>query len=377
MAYLEQERATLEKFLPGFDKALADSRLTALEADDGTAIEMFREVGGPGLIVPAEDSGLGADPLEAVRVQRAIGSRSPSLAVASTMHHFSVASLVELRRTGGGLEWMLLQGIAEQRQLVASGFAEGVHAQNVFVPSMRATPQANGSLKVSGTKKPCSLSTSMDLLTASLGIARDQGEDDFAVAIIAADSAGVRIEPFWAAPVLAGAQSHAVILEDVTVDPALVVTSGELGDASLDDVQAASFLWFELLMTASYVGIASALVERVLHGGRGSSEMRAGLAVELEAVMASLEGVALRMLADEPVLPLLTRSLSCRYAAQDAIQRVASLAVELSGGMSFITDPDVTMLAAATRALCFHPPSRHRSSEAILEALAGGELQIA
>lgn len=363
--------------MPGLDRDLTEISVAELEQDDSPAIEIFRNADGPGLIIPKEDRGLGASPVEALRIQRAIGSRSPSLAVATTMHHFSVASLVELRRKGGGLEWMLLQGIAEQRQLVASAFAEGVAGQNVFVPSMRAVPAADGKLRVSGVKKPCSLSRSMNLLTASMAIVREDGPDDFGVAIIAADSPGIGVEPFWGTQVLAGAQSHALVLNDVVVDPALVVTSGQVGDAVLDHMQAASFLWFELLMTASYLGMASGLVEMALGGTRGPASARAMLATELEASMAGLEGIAAQIDERESPETLLTRALACRYAAQGAIERTVSLAVELAGGMAFIGDPAVNCLASATRALAFHPPSRERMAEAILDAIDEGELRIA
>ncbi len=80
---------------------------------------------GPGLLVPVSCKGKGATALDALRVQRALGSRSPSLAVATTMHHFSMATLVGLVTDGEGLEWMLVEGVASGNRLVASGFAEG------------------------------------------------------------------------------------------------------------------------------------------------------------------------------------------------------------------------------------------------------------
>jgi hypothetical protein len=49
---------------------------------------------------------------DAVRIQRAVGSRSPSLAVATTMHHFSVASLVELTAAGNGSDQPFLHSSA-------------------------------------------------------------------------------------------------------------------------------------------------------------------------------------------------------------------------------------------------------------------------
>src|SRR5437868_2840298 len=120
MQLLATERRTLETYLSGLDASLAKIPLQELESSSAPGIDLFRQTGGPGLLIPREHGGLGAGALDAVRVQRAIGARAPSLAVASTMHHFSVASLVEVSAQGLGLEWMLLQAVAEQKLLLAS-----------------------------------------------------------------------------------------------------------------------------------------------------------------------------------------------------------------------------------------------------------------
>lgn len=260
MEFLAEDRRTLEELLPGFDAQVAAIPLAELEARDGRAIELFRQAGGAGLVIPKDLKGHGASPSAAIRVQRAIGSRAPSLAVATTMHHFSTASLIELQRAEEGFEWLLLQAIAEQDRLLASGFAEGVHGQGVFSPKMQAR-RVDGKFLVSGTKKPCSLSRSMDVLTASVAVIGDApgAAPEFAVALVPGDAAGLEVSDFWGSSVLAGAQSEAVTLTDVPVDPDLVVAVD-----NVEAVQTASFLWFELLITASYVGMASALVERVV-----------------------------------------------------------------------------------------------------------------
>jgi len=266
--FLHEERATLERFLPGLEDQLSATPLPELESRESQAIELFRAAGGCGLIVQTEHHGAGATLLDTVRIQRAIGARSPSLAVATTMHHFSAASLVVMSDQGGGFEWMLLQAIAEGRKLLASGFGEGVSGRGMFAPTMRAR-RSEGQWYVSGAKKPCSLAHSMDLLTASVAIEGDSGEGDgFGVALIPSEAPGIEIEPFWEADVLAGAQNEAVILTDVPVDDELVIPFGDPSNALEDHVQAAGFVWFEALMTASYIGMASALAERVVHAGR-------------------------------------------------------------------------------------------------------------
>ena len=108
--------------------------------------------------------------------------------------------------------------------------------------------------------------------------------------LIPADSAGIERAPFWQTTALAAAESDQVTLTEVFVPEALIFypQDGE----SMDPIQARGFVWFELLISASYLGAATNLAERVIARGRGSDEDRAGLAIELEAVAAALEQVA-------------------------------------------------------------------------------------
>lgn len=376
MQYMAQERQTLERLLPGLDGALASTDLADLERPGNPGLTMFRSAGGPGLVVPVEHGGLGADAVEAVRVQRAIGSRSPSLAVATTMHHFSLATLVELSSTSSGLEWMLLQAVAEQRLLVASGFAEGRPGAAILQPTMQATT-LDGVLRLSGSKKPCSLSGSMDLLTASVAVPDGDGGERMAVALVPKDSAGLHVRPFWRNVVLSGAESDEVVLDDVEVSPDMLILTDSRPDDPLDDLQTTGFLWFELLVTASYLGAASALVEQVLAHPRVPAAERAALAVETESAMLTLECVARGMRAGVVGEPAFASALVARYSVQDTIGRVTRRAVELLGGLPFITSADAVHLAAATSALSFHPPARGRMSQGLADFFAGGRLLVA
>jgi alkylation response protein AidB-like acyl-CoA dehydrogenase len=373
--FLRPARQALDHYLPGLDKQLADIPLADLEKPGNDGLSLFRQAGGPGLLVPTELGGLGATMVDAVRIQRAVGARSPSLAVATTMHHFSVASLVELDAAGDGLEWAMLGALATNNWLLSSGFAEGRPGQHILSPTMKATPTAGG-LVVNGTKKPCSLTWSMDLMSASVAVAdADGGPDRMAVVLIPATSEGIERRKFWQSWVLGGAESDEVVLHDVTVPDSLVFYPTE--GPTMDPIQARGFIWFELLISAAYVGAASGLVERVLAGGRGPAEDRALLAIELEATTAALERVAATAAsAGGDLGDQLAQALYVRYAAERAIERVAMAAAAVGGGMAFIGSSDVGYLLAASRALAFHPPSRTGASEALARHLVGGELTL-
>jgi alkylation response protein AidB-like acyl-CoA dehydrogenase len=374
MNLLRTERDTLDSYIPGLDKYLSEIPLLELEKPRNGALQIFRELGGPALLVPTEYEGKGASMLDAVRIQRAVGSRSPSLAVATTMHHFSVASLAELAAARNGFEWAMLMAIAENSWLLSSGFAEGKPGQHILTPAMRGAP-ADGGITVSGAKKPCSLTWSMNLMSASVAVTDPAtGTDRMAVVLIPADSAGIKRAPFWQTTVLAAAESDQVTLTEVFVPESLIFypQDGEV----MDPIQARGFVWFELLISASYLGAATNLAERAIARGRGSDEDRAGMAIELETVAAALEQVASIAATSDDCDVLLARALYARFATERAIERVAMSASATLGGMAFIESPEIAYQLGATRALAFHPPSRAAAAGPIARYLTDGQLAL-
>jgi hypothetical protein len=148
-------------------------------------------------------------------------------------------------------------------------------------------------------------------------------------------------------------------------------------EESLDAVECGGFLWFELLVTASYLGVASALVEKVIAGGRGDANERTQLATEVEGAMSALEGIARAMLTGDRSEGILVQSLLVRFSVQQAIERITARATEILGGMAFIKSPDVGYFYAASRALAFHPPSRLSIAPAIDAYLSGKAMRVA
>ncbi|MEV6960591.1 acyl-CoA dehydrogenase family protein [Streptomyces sp. NPDC051207] len=377
MRFLERERTTLAKLLPDLDPALRETPLMDLERPGSPGITLFRDSGGPGLLVPGSHQGRGATAVDALRVQRAIGSRSPSLAVGTTMHHFSMATLVGLGDLGDSMAWTLIEGVAESGCIIASGFAEGRSGAGILDPTMTATPDGDG-VRLNGVKRPCSLARSMDLLTASVLVPREDGEgEELAVALVPADSEGMTVSSFWSSAFLAGAESEQVTLTDVRVPPELLLRTSAPAGQRLDELQTAGLIWFQVLMTGSYLGAASALVERVLLNDRVPEHDRVRLYVETEAAATMVEAVARRVDDGDLGEATLTQSLCARYAAQDTIARVVPRAVELLGGLNFMTSDEVGHLAACANGLALHPPSRSRMTGPLAAYMADGPLTLA
>lgn len=379
MRSLDVAREVCDRYHPGLCKSLAEIDLLDREVPGSPIMELFRTYGGPSLLVPVEFGGAGADALEAVRVQRAVASYSPSLGAATTMHHFTMAMLFALTSTTDRLsatQLDLLGRIAPQRLLVASGWAEGKPGQNILIPAVTAT-EVDGGYLVNGGKKPCSLARSMDLLTASVAVPDANGEPSLAVLLVPADSPGVTVHPFWSTWVLAAAESDEVRLTDVHVPEDLVIRTVPDDPDRLDDLQTAGFVWFEMLISSVYVGAASALVERALARGRGAVTDRAAALVTLESAVALIEGVARAVndgvSGDEAVAAV----LQARFAAQQALRDATDRAAELLGGIAYMQSAEVAYLLAASRPLAYHPPSAASAAEALVNYACGEPLRLA
>jgi alkylation response protein AidB-like acyl-CoA dehydrogenase len=209
----------------------------------------------------------------------------------------------------------------------------------------------------------------MDLLSAGVVVVRGNLPPTRGVLVLFAQTPGLQRRPFWKSPVLAAAESDELVLDGIEVSADQIITFDNANGAP-NTTELGGLCWFTLLISASYLGIASGLVERALRARKGSDYERAVMAGELEGSMSALEGLAARIGAEETSDALLSQAQLVRYSVQDAIQRASSQAAELLGGLAFIHEPDVAYLLAASRALAFHPPSRSGSMPQLAQWLS-------
>jgi alkylation response protein AidB-like acyl-CoA dehydrogenase len=372
--FLRAERALLERFMPGLDDELRSTPLSVLEGRENPSIRMLKEARGPALLIPKKYGGLGATAVEGARTLRAIASRAPSLGIVCTMHNFSVSTLVEWAVFGEEYGAFLLAGLAESAMYLASGFAEGRSGARPLDMTMRARRVPGGGWILNGKKKPCTLTYSMDFLTCGVSIEAEDGTRRRAVGLVPADSPGIERRPFWKSHVLAGAESDEVILNDVQVPDDFVFVVE--GSTHLDPVEVTGYIWLQLALSTTYLGIVGGLVERLLLSGKGTSEERGWVVAQVEAHAAAIDGIAYALDAREEREALLARALSIRFALQATIETVAMRTAELLGGLAFIGSSEVAYLLCASRALAFHPPGRIAATRALDEFARGGILDV-
>lgn len=368
MNMLKLEREVLEKYLPGLDEKLCTLSLMQLESRESPALKWFREAGGPSLMIAPELGGKGVSPVDMIRIQRALGSRSASLALATNMHTCTIAAVPPCEAAED-----LLKMVAKDNLFIASGFSEGKPATSIQIPSIQVETHELGVI-LNGSKKPCSLSLSMDIFTASVLITQDDGSKRFALVNVPASSEGLSVNDCFNSDFLQGAENMEVVLNNVFVPNEYISYFGE--ELTLTQELSYAFLWFELYVSASYLGVVSQLVEKLYQYERCPGEFRVNLVTQLEALMLSLEGVGHHIMEGNHSEDAVSKSLMARFNAQSVIADVAAKAAEGLGGMSYMASPDISYLLKVSRALAFHPPSKWIMNPHLDQYVAGNILQI-
>lgn len=356
---LSTENDVLDRYAPGLRERLEHHGLLANEGPESTAIADWSETDATGLIVPTELGGRGAPAIDAVRFQTAIGALGPSLGAATTMHHLSCATLFEAADDVSPDERALIRDLVEQRTVMASGFSEGKPGGSVFRPTMTARRDGDEYL-LSGRKAPCSLSGSMSLLVASALV----DETERAVVLVPNGSDGLTREEFWRAPVMAAAESDALVLDDVRV-PAEMVFLTSVSDP--DDVhEMTGYLWFGLLISSCYLGVATRLVAALAARETVDPRQFASASGEVETMRTALGALAREFDEGARGGDVSARLALVRWSMRDALVRVQSLVREAVGGVAYMRDPELAYAFEAVQVFGYHPPSRRETSERLL-----------
>lgn len=359
--FLTKEREVLQKYFPDFDSYLTSFSFTDREEKTYLLLNKFKELNGPSLMIPKELGGLGASIIESFYIQRAIASRSPSLAIACTMHHFSIASLIEVVEYQENLK-KVLQLVVEKNLLLSSSFAEGT-TNSTFSPLVSAKDEGDLFL-ISGSKKPCTLSRSMDILTGSVRLPDGQ----LGIFTVPSNSKGIFVKDFWNHWILKGSETEEIVLDNVEVAKENIFIAGfeeELHPAIINGL-----IWFELIVSSSYIGVGSSIVEKVIHNKNISNEKVQELVSIIEGAMSAIEGLAYKFKSGHFQEYLLPEIIFVRKSVEDAVKSTATKGAKLLGGIQFLKNIEISYLLLVCQLLHFHPPSKKEVLE-ILDTYLG------
>jgi alkylation response protein AidB-like acyl-CoA dehydrogenase len=327
------------------------------------------------LPVPAEFGGGGAGLVEVAAAQRALGLADPSSAIALNMHAFTVGLMTDYWRRHRDTSWMLLEGIAGTGALVASAFAEPGGSPNFLSSRSQAVGTGKG-YRVSGVKYPCSLATTATLVCLT---ARVTGTDDTILALCPAGSPGLTVEGEWPSLGMTGSDTARLVLRDVELDDRLVFHRGPAD--VIDDNLISGMSWFAVLLTATYHGVLSGLVDLACTGvaASGAHGPRTALLGRAVRELLALGGACRQFARDYESGAVgghaaLAAAVALRATLSDTRDRVLSAVTPVVGSRLYGRGHPAARLLVDSLAVHHHPPSLLVCDEAVGAHCTGREI---
>jgi hypothetical protein len=361
--------------LNAFFELVGDASIKEME--DKTPAELkaiIQQAGLANLLIPSELGGQALSLVEGLEIIQAVATRCPSAALMLCMHYHVVVTLaqfVEMLPSG----FDILSDVGQNNALVASAFAEGIPGKDIFDSGVKAL-QTEQCIRISGSKKPCTLSSVADYYAVSINDHEDASIGG--VAFVRQGQKGVEVVPFWPTELVQAADSNEVKFNDVEVANTDVILAPI---ADLADLLGYGLATFNLMTSCAYTGVAQALTNKLsdqvvanptlyvdINGQLLQTHYATvGLAATLEAALA--QGADPEQLVNTVLL--------LRYKTQSSIKSLVVMSNENMGGMKYLFDAEVIMLSNVANLLSFHPVTRGQFEQQLMQQIKLTQQQTA
>ena len=351
----------------GWDAPIEIPDLSGLD-EPAERIRAVAQTDFPALAIPEDFGGGGCHLAQVAAAQRALAMADPSAAIALNMHSLTLGLMTDYWQRHRDTSWMLLEGLANKHALVASAFAEPGGSSN-FLRSRSVARETASGYAVSGTKFPCSLATTAEIFCVSAGV---EGTDDSIVGLCPRATPGLSVQGSWESIGMRASDTGRVVLEDAELDDKLVFHRAPASD--VDDLVIAGVVWFAVLVTGTYHGALSRLLELAIEAAvkrgaapGGQRQILLGRAArELHVLGAACLDLARRW--DEGGVHgtrALAAAMALRASLSDARERaVAALTPVLGAKLYTATDPAASLHLDGL-AVHHHPPNLLTCDEAV------------
>jgi len=220
----------------------------------------LRAAGLPALVVPTALGGWGANLLETVMVVERLAVGDGSTALSLTMHMQTMGSAAESASWPAALFARIGRDAVTRGALINACATEpemgspsrGGKPKTTATPHQADVPGAPAAWQIAGRKSFASMAPVLDyfIIPATL----QDGSDDVARFVVPKGE-GVEIVETWDAMGMRTTGSHDVILHDVVVPAAAMLAR------SAQSTGGGANAWFQLTVSAVYVGVALAAVQ--------------------------------------------------------------------------------------------------------------------
>jgi alkylation response protein AidB-like acyl-CoA dehydrogenase len=296
------------------------------------------QVGALGLLVPREQSGVGAGLVALADACEAVGGACASTGMVFLMHSVTAATVAG---GGGGGEFasQLLEGMASGEVLGTLAFSERGTGAHFYAPELRAE-RRDGSVRVSGRKAFVTAGGHADVMLVLLQ-SEGEGLDCYAVR---KDAPGVRFDGRWEGLGMRGNSSIAVEFDDVALGAGALI--GESGQAAglVFGVVAPTFL---VGLAAVNVGIAQTALSSALEHAKSRAYPDGSALVEVATVQHTLADMDIQVRAARTLLQeaarlgdsgdegALVALMESKVLCTDTAARVTQAALEVCGGQGY------------------------------------------
>lgn len=311
----------------------------------------------PVLAVPEQFGGAGFDLCSTASAQRELAIADPATAIALNMHTHTIAILTEYWKVHSDYSWFLLEGIAETHGLLASAFSEPGGSVN-FLRAKTVARRSERGFRVSGAKFPCSLVSTARLFCLSASL---EGTGESIVALCPAGSDGLSSDTdAWSPVGMQASDTGKLQLEDVEIDRRLVFYQAPADD--VDELVVAGIVCFAVLISATYHGVLSRLVELAAAGATARDVTvaeRVGAAVR-ELLMMQFATNHLARAWDAGSIrgqAALVMAMALRSELSAVRDRVVSAITPVVGSRIFSARDEISGRALDSLAVHHHPPS--------------------
>lgn len=309
--------------------------------------------------IPQALGGGGASHAALCGVVRELGSHCGSTGLSFAMHTHPVAVNVFKFMRGDRQAEVALGKIAA-RELVISGTGA-----NDWLVSNGTATAVDGGFRVNAHKRFCSGGPGADLFVTSAILDGADGAEvlHFAVPM---NADGIEIQSNWDTLGMRGTGSNDIVMKDVFVADAAVVARRPSGEwHPMWDVIVPIAL---PIITACYVGIASAAVKLALAAANGKTAQTAAVGqMQNQLTVAEMALDSMVSLVDNygftPDLSLTGKILSRKTIAANSVKAVVETASEIVGGAGFFRGHTMERLVRDVRAFHFHPMPERKQQE--------------
>jgi alkylation response protein AidB-like acyl-CoA dehydrogenase len=321
------------------------------------AYDVLRESGYLGLAVPVELGGKGATIGQVAAAQAEMAKHCASTALAVSMHlHITLFAAWRYRREMPGAEAMLRRVVNDRVVFVSTGGSD-------FTQPNGTAEKVDGGYRVSGRKVFASQVPVGDVLSSLFTYEDPEAGRRVLAMGIPVRSDGIEIVETWDTLGMRGTGSHDVVLTDVFVADAQVMSNRPWG--TIDPPLMAIIENAFPVITAVYLGVAEGARDRALEAVRSSSSKSTDPTVQrlvglldyrTKVARWSLFG-AIAEVGDDPAPSMenVVRTMQAKRVVAEESVAACDLALQVVGGGAYFRRVGIEAAVRDVRGVLFHP----------------------